>query len=193
MSGAMQHFVRDIADWAEPTLAAPLLATDLGAATAERLLHHPRFAARASAALVRRLPVADTDSLDPRDHAAALSDATTLTRIAARAGGVWNAHRLRRLLLACDIAPLIERFGEDLRAVALRHAALAVQNSAEDELADAIERDGARCLATWIDAQPAWAAARIRLKWCSPQSACEARLRATAVTIVRAVSAERGS
>lgn len=189
----MQHFVRDIARWAEPALATPLLGAALRVETAARLLHDPRFAARASAALVERLPLADTDSLEPQDHAAALSDAAALTRIAVRAGAVWHAHRLRSLLLARDIAPLVERFGEDLRAIALRHAALSPQGPADDEFAGAIDRDGRRCVATWIDALPAWAAARVRLKWCSTWPAFEVPLRLAAVSIVRAVSAEAGS
>jgi len=189
----MQHFVRDIALWAEPALATPLLAAGLRAETAARLLRHPRFAARASTALVERLPLADADILEPQDYDAALSDAATLTRIAARAGAVWHAHRLRNLLLARDIAPLVERFGEDLRAIALRHAALAPQDTADDEFAGAIDRDGRRCVATWIDALPAWAAARVRLKWCSTWSAFEVPLSLAAVSIVRAVSAEAGS
>jgi hypothetical protein len=220
----MEAFRHRPAAWADPALVAPLLAPGMDVATASRLLGTARLAERASAWLVRRLgdlPVAPlpTEALCDPDRWLALAPVATLSRIAVLSGAVWNAERVRRLVLADDIAGLAARHGEAARAVALRHVRLTpsstvagvspdsiVRNSAfhshvtrdsavpddiahNDLLLDDIVHDGARALASWIAALPNWAAARMRLKWAGREPPWPGELGVHAVTITRAVAA----
>ncbi len=200
---AAEAFVADPGAWAEPALAAPLIAPGLSADTARRLLVSPRLAGRASRLLADRLGWGDAAALEPADLALASASGAALQAVALCAGAVWHVRRLRSLVLGTDIALLVTRLGEATRATALRHAALAPEaggdSSATDDaaaLADDVERDGMRCVAAWIDALPDWAAARMRLKWQggseSPVDAqgLDAEARGAAVRIVRALAAE---
>ena len=94
--------------------------------------------------------------------------------------------------LGADIAALCHRCGE----AALRHALLAPDDAAAlggqlDELEADIAHDGRRCVAAWIDTLPAWAAARVRLKWRAPPlPPLPDTGKPSAVRIVRALAAE---
>jgi hypothetical protein len=201
---ATQAFVSDPASWADPALAAPLFAPGLRAETARRLFATPRFAGRASASLADRLGRGDATTLHPLDLALAAAPGAVLDAVARHAGAIWHARQIRALVLGADIAQFCARLGEATRTAALRHAALAPDagNAADIDadaatteqagaLADAIERDGVHCLATWIDSLPEWAAARVRLK-IPPASAwsISGDARATAMRIVRTLAAE---
>lgn len=190
-------FLTDPCAWADPGRAAALLAPGLQGATVRRLMESPRMAARASKLLGDRLGQGSLDALDPVDRALALASAGSLRAVAAEAGAVWHAARVRTLLRAGEIAALAALHGPGIRAAALRHAALsptlgtaAGGTAASDDLGEAIARDGARCLAAWIAALPAWAGDRVRLKW--PDDAAppeDTALRTQAVAVVRAVAA----
>jgi hypothetical protein len=212
VDGGADAFVTDPGAWADPGLAAPLIAPGLQAETARRLLSSPRLAARASRLLLQRLGEGDPAMLEPADRALAAAGGEILEMVAACAGAVWHTRRVRALVLGADIARLCARLGDDTRRAALRHAALAPAEAwavgangrspdEADGLADDIERDGARCLAAWIDSLPDWAASRVRLKWrlgpafAAPSFdtdhvAAEDAGRACAVRIVRVLSAE---
>jgi hypothetical protein len=205
---AAEAFVADPGAWAEPALAAPLIAPGLSADTARRLLASPRLAGRASRLLADRLGWGEAAALEPPDLALVCASGAALRALAVCAGAVWHVRRLRSLVLGTDIALLVSRLGEATRGTALRHAALAPEaggdSPATDDaaaLADDVERDGMRCVAAWIDVLPDWAAARMRLKWQggseSPVDAqgldaqgLVAEPRGAAVRIVRALAAE---
>ena len=164
-------FVHDPGSWADPAAAARLLAPGLQAGTARRLLASPHTAARASQVLANRLGQGDPDSLQPADRRLALAPAAVLHATVSAAGAVWHDARVMRLLRATEIAAFVERHGPTARVAALRHAAAAPAGAdvpstgLETELGNAVARDGARCLATWIATLPPWAAGRVRLKW----------------------------
>jgi hypothetical protein len=166
-------FLHDPGAWADPAAAAALIVPGLHTETARRLLHSPRLAVRASQLLATRLGNGNSEALDPVDSALATAPADVLEAMAFSAGAVWHARRVRAVVLGADIAALCHRCGEAAREAALRHAALAPDDAAGlggqlDELEDDIAHDGRRCVAAWIDTLPAWAAARVRLKWRAP-------------------------
>jgi hypothetical protein len=210
-----EAFVANPGAWADPALAAPLIAPGLRADTMQRLLASPRLAQRASRFLADRLGWGDTATLEPADLSLAIAAGATLQAVALQAGAIWHARRLRSLVLGADIELLGARLGDTTRSMALRHVALApdtdhVAGVVTDDtgtLADDIERDGAWCMAAWIDTLPDWAAARVRLKWhgpsaspapaafASPAPAASAspageQQRASAARIIRALAAE---
>jgi hypothetical protein len=194
-------FVNNPGSWADPNLVAPMIAPGLRTETARRLLTSPRLAERASRLLAERLGAGDPATLEPVDRVLAGSAVATLETVALAAGAVWHAGRVRALVLGADIALLCARFGDGTRDAALRHADLAPDErhlsaagqdtlDGAEALADDIQRDGARCMAAWIDVLPAWAAARVRLKWPHTESRMDEAARACAVPIVRTIAAE---
>jgi hypothetical protein len=199
MSDAASLFLTDPGAWADPALVAPLISPGLPPETAHRLLSSPRLAARASSWLADRLGRGDLAALPPEDLALAIATAETLDAVALCAGAVWHAPRVRALVLAADLAMLRARLGDEVRDAALRHGALAPAITPPmaadgtagnaDVLAEDIARDGASCMAAWIDALPEWVAARVRLKWQSdtePPAAPDAC--ADALRIIRALA-----
>ena len=141
---------------------ADRLAPGLGESIAERLLLSPRLGAR-----VRDWALDGADAAlasipaDDRDLVAAGEPA--LRRAVSLAGAVWHANRIRSLVLAKDLQSFIEAHGPAARMAALRHAALAPQQSGDDPLPEAVSADGRACVAAWIDALPPVAAAALRL------------------------------
>lgn len=189
-------FLADPCAWADPGRAAALLAPGLRQSTAQWLMTSPRTAARASRLLSERLGQGSLDALEPADRGLALAPAAALRAVAAAAGAVWHAARVRNLLRAQEINALAAQHGPDVRAAALRHAALSPRPDVVpgEELGDAVARDGARCIAAWIAALPAWAGDRIRLKWTDDAAPpADPALQAQATAIVRAVAADRMS
>jgi hypothetical protein len=189
-------FLHDPGAWADPAGAAPLIVPGLQTETARRLLHSPRLAVRASQLLAARLGDGDSRALDPDDSALATAPADALEAIAFSAGAVWHARRVRAVVLGADIAALCHRCGEAAREAALRHAHLAPDDAAalgaqSGELEADIAHDGRRCVAAWIATLPAWAAARVRLKWRAPPlPPLPEAGKAPAVRIVRTLAAE---
>jgi hypothetical protein len=196
---AVDSFIDDPGAWADPEQAAGLIVPGLRAETAQRLLGSQRLAARVSRLLAERLGPGDPAALEPVDLALVSADRATLESVALSAGAVWHTRRVRALVLGADIAMLCTRLGDETRRAALRHAALALETAggngghADDAnaLADDIERDGALCMAAWIDALPGWAASRVRLKWRHTLDLpADDDGRASAVRIVRTLAAE---
>lgn len=149
-----------------PSRLARRLAPDLAATTAERLLASSQLGARA-----RRWAMAGAEdalhALAFDDRLLAESGPDGLRRAAVLAGAVWHARRVRGLILARDLQAFIDRHGPAARALALRHAALALPDedagAAERPLVDAVAADGQACLSAWLDALPPAAAAAVRL------------------------------
>lgn len=202
---SMAAWCDEIARWALPEAAAPLIAAGLQATTARRLLRSQHLSGRASALLAARLGRGEPDTLAEADRRLVLASPRTLDRVAVLAGAVWHAPRVRALVLAQDVETFVAALGEDARDAALRHAALAPAPTAggvisADGLEAAIRGDGAACLSAWIDSLPGWASGRMRLRWTGLDAAADRRpneaadrfaddpsLRARAVGIVRAV------
>lgn len=200
--GVVEAFLTDLGAWADPTLAAPLIAPGLRAETAQRLLASPRLTARASRLLLQHVGQGDPATLEPVDLALASAASAMLETVALYTGAVWHARRVRALVLGAEIALLSTRLGDDTRRAALRHAALAPGEGQAlaasggnadnaNTLADDIEHDGARCMAAWIDTLPDWTASRVRLKWRGGFDfpAADAT-RAYAARVVRTLAAE---
>ena len=166
---SMAAYCDEVARWALPEEAAPLLAAGLQAGTARRLLRSPRLSERASALLVGGLGRGEPGTLPEADRRLVLASTRTLERAAILAGAVWHSAQVRALVLAQDVAAFVDELGEDARDAALRHATLAPAPSGgtipAHGLAAAIRRDGAACLSAWIDALPGWASGRMRLRW----------------------------
>jgi hypothetical protein len=198
----VEAFVADPGSWADPALAAPLIAPGLRAETAQRLLASPRLARRASRLLADRLGCGDAATLEPVDLALASAPRAVLEAVALRAGAVWHARRVRAIVLGADIALLCTRLGDATRNAALRHGALApLKGNSPDidgaggngagGLPDDILRDGTHCLSAWIDALPDWVASRVRLKFqTGPVLTGSTGRHASAVRIVRTLAAE---
>ncbi len=187
MSG-LERFIDDPGAWADPALAAPLIAPGLMPETARLLLTSPRTAARASRMLAQQLGRGDPAALDPADVALLSADTAQLDGITACAGCIWHGQRVRALIANADIMALTARFGAKARETALRHADLAAgPQEASDDLHADILRDGMRCMTAWIGALPDWAAARMRLKWADDRIPDEAEAR---VRIVRTLAGE---
>jgi hypothetical protein len=203
---AAEAFVGDPGVWADPGLAAQLIASGIASGlrpeTAQRLLTSPRLAGRPSRWLAEHLGGGDPAALEPVDLALASASGAVFESVALCAGAVWHAQRVRALMLGADIALLRARFGDATRNAALRYAALAPDDGRSSgsgpgvgddagALADAIERDGARCISAWIDVLPGWAAARVRLKWAGTMELpAGTDGPASAVRIVRTLAAE---
>lgn len=195
-TAASKAFLHDPGAWADPAGAAALIVPGLQTETARRLMHSPRLAVRTSQLLVARLGDRDSPALDPIDGALATAPADVLEAITFSAGAVWHARRVRAVVLGADIATLCHRCGEAAREAALRHAllapddAIALDGQFGDLEAD-IAHDGRRCVAAWIDTLPAWAAARVRLKWrVPPLPPLSDAGRGPAARIVRTLAAE---
>jgi hypothetical protein len=194
---AAEAFVADPGSWANPALAAPLIAPGLHAETVQRLLASPRLARRASRLLADRLGCGGVAALEPVDLALASAPCAVLEAVALRAGAIWHARRVRAIVLGADIALLCRRLGDATRNAALRHAALAPLEGNSPDIDDAgglpddIVRDGAHCMSAWIDTLPDWAASRVRLKFPgATRPAGSADRHASAVQIVRTLAAE---
>ena len=189
----MGDFVDGPGLWGDRLRAAEHVAPGLAPAVAHRLFGE-RTGARAARLLASRLGAGDPAGLDAVDAGLCLAAPAALDAMAERAGAIWHAASIGRLILAADIARLAARHPQ-ARTLALRHAALAppgVPACDPDGLGDAIARDGARCLSAWIDTLPAWAAKRVRLKWLVPPwsgSPARAGEGMVAAGIVRALAA----
>jgi hypothetical protein len=186
---SLSAFANDPGAWADPARAAPLIVPGLLPETARRLLSSPRTASRASQLLAHQLGRGDPAALDPADAALLAAGIARLEALAARAGSVWHAKRVRALILSAEIAALTTRFGAPARDAALRHIALAGgPDGGSDDLHADIARDGVRCIAAWIGTLPAWVAMRMWLIWpddVPPAEESDARVR-----IVRTLAME---
>lgn len=163
-----ERFSRLPAAIAHPAHVAALFDGAIGEDVAARLALHPRFAARLSALLARRLALPDADApADAGDRALALTPADRLLAIARQAGAVRWAGAVAQEVRAERVAALKQAIGEDAYTAALAHRRDAVEAEAPAEpeaLAAAIEQDGLACLSAWLATQSDGVAARVRLR-----------------------------
>lgn len=74
---------------------------------------------------------------------------------ARRAGAILHGGAIRRVLRAPEVAALVAAIGREAHGLGLKHGAEAASRDHGGDLAGAILRDGAACLAVWLQAQSA--------------------------------------
>lgn len=156
---------------AKPAQLAALLGATVPPALVEDMVRSPRLRARLAGLLPARL--GDVGAIDSVQGALLAMNRDALLSLALRAGAVWHAAAIKRIVEGAAIRTLVERIGEAQRRVALAGAALAPEAElaapSPDAIADAVPTDGAACLAAWCEAQP-WPVA-IRLRLLRPEAA----------------------
>lgn len=127
-----------------------------------RLVRLPRIEAKLAALLTTRW-----GSLGPLDHGQsavlAMGD-DDLGALASRAGVVWHAGAIARVIDGASRQDLVERLGPGGYELAM--AGLRLARPVETDAVaspDMIAADGSACLAAWCDAQPPAIADRLRL------------------------------
>jgi len=192
MSGAAMNvcaFLDDPLSSALPARVAPLLAPGLRPATAARLIAAPALAAPLSRWLAEQLGRGDLATLEAADRGLALATADVLAAVALRAGAVWHAAAVCRLVHGPALAAFLEACGAEARAAAIRHRNLAMPDAAVvADLPHAVQHDGAAALAAWLAVLPDWAASRVRLRWAGDVPPPAAPGDRRAVAIVRALA-----
>jgi hypothetical protein len=131
----------------------------------EKLAEMPRFAPRLQAAVASRL--GDLPPIDARQIVALALDEDGLRRITLRAGAVWHAAALARLVDGAARRGAIASLGPDAYALALESRALGSSGGSADlpqgDLAGAAAVDGECCWAAWCAMQPAPLKSRLSL------------------------------
>ena len=168
----MQCSAKSLSRTAQPDQLTAALGHLIPVTLAARLQAADRFRTRLDAMLAERFgTVQSPDAVQERLLA---MDAPALALLAAQAGAVWHAEAIARLVNGGAVRALVAAIGQDLRAVALRGRALAVNSDralSSDELPQApeaiaalIPHSGAACLAAWCKVQPIAVGARVRLR-----------------------------
>ncbi|KMT54506.1 hypothetical protein [Pseudomonas fildesensis] len=120
----------------------------------------PRFQARLLQQLMRHfhLPVlALVPPPQEQDLPVLLLSGEAFKRLPRLCGAIWHAEALSHEILSDRVNALRDALGSEVFALALAHRSLA---GAADllrqpaELLDAIDRDGASCVAAWLQRQP---------------------------------------
>ena len=150
---------------ASPDCVAALLGPGLPGGLVGKLAGTARFAPRLYAAAASRL--GDLPQLDPRQSAALALDADGLRVIALRAGAVWHAAAIARIVDGVARRRVMASLGPASYALALKGRDLAPSGGATElpkgDLADAAVADGGCCWAAWSASQPAPVASRLSL------------------------------
>jgi len=115
-------------------------------------------------------PLAQTSSPHDSDLAVLLLPPAAFKTLPRLCGAIWHSATLAREIRSEVVTQLRELLGSEVFATALAHRALA---GAADllrqpaDLVQAIDRDGASCIAAWVQQQPAdlraWLALRLDL------------------------------
>lgn len=178
-SGAQRaklRFERLPAAYCHPERIAGLLPEGLAAGLRDRLAASSRLRLRLSALLERRFALPSLAAVDLATPEArfALLEGETLQGGLRRAGAIWHARSLRRIILAETLRRLVQRLGRANHRAALRFVDLAPEDNERDGidlespdidgLMALIERDGLIAVNAWCRHQPAALAARLRLK-----------------------------
>jgi len=144
---------------------AALLGPGLPSGLVDRLAGMARFTSRLHAAAASRL--GDLPQLDLRQSAALALDADGLRGIALRAGAVWHAEALARIVDGAARRRVMASLGPAAYTLALKGRDLAPSGRATElpkgDLAVAAMVDGGCCWAAWSASQPAPVASRLSL------------------------------
>jgi YOP proteins translocation protein K (YscK) len=142
----------------------------LGTGLCERLKNAARLRDRVSAMIIERCelaPPCDLLLVDDRDRSIALASAERLCELSQRAGAIYWASTIARVILAAHVKALHEQLGEPLCALALAHHDLSGPEQPlepVETIGARIKDDGLRCLAAWCASQPGAVNGRVRLK-----------------------------
>lgn len=142
---------------------AALIGYGVSPALVARLVRLPRIEAKLAALLTTRW--GPLGPLDPGRSAILAMGDDDLLALASRAGVVWHAGAIARVIDGPSRQELVDRLGPgdyDL-ALAGLHLARSVEAPAGAVSPEAIAADGSACLAAWCDAQPPAIADRLRL------------------------------
>ena len=145
---------------------AALLGGGLQGELVEMLAASPRFAPRLRAAAQRRL-----GELSAGEPAALALTPAGLSDIVRRAGAVWHAAAIARVVDTSGRRHLMASLGSDVYAIALEGRGLAPAEAVvapdRDDWAAAATSDGACCWSAWRTLQPPAVASRLALLGCN--------------------------
>ncbi|WP_439852905.1 type III secretion protein [Pseudomonas syringae] len=149
---------------------AECLKRDLDAATLVALRDSSRFSARVEQLLTgyfQLQPLAQLARPAQEDLAVLLLADDDFSRLPRLCGAVWHAATLSREIRGDVVSEYRQLLGDDVFSLALAQRQLAGAANllrTPVELTQAIDRDGAACLAAWLHAQPAELQAWLRLR-----------------------------
>ena len=158
----------DVIDYLEMAPTAGIargLGCGISASLVETLKAEPRFRGRLAELLASRLQ--KIESLDQVQAGMLAKRSEALADLTMKAGVIWHARALVRIIDGASRRRLVTRWGERTIDLALRHVHLSPKlvpdHMTADAISDAAPREGAACLAAWINLQPAAVAARLML------------------------------
>lgn len=133
----------------------------------QKLLAAPRFIERLSARITSHypLPLLHLDNDDPHAHLL-LRGRENLRLMIRRAGAIWHAGVLRRVVLASERRALDAALGPDIIPFALHNVHLAPRTmpaALQGNAADVIDRSGASCVAVWMKDWPLDTVSRVNI------------------------------
>jgi hypothetical protein len=144
---------------------ASMLGCGVSAPLVSWIAQSPRFRARMAGVVAARLNEVGSVSREQAKVLAMQPD--ELIDLANRAGSVWHAGSIVRIIDGPSRRLLVELLGETNHASALANAGLQPPGLAVDrrseEIAKAVPVDGVACLAAWCEAQPMAVSTRLRL------------------------------
>jgi YOP proteins translocation protein K (YscK) len=148
---------------------AALLGGGLPGELVETLIASPRFAARLRAAALHRLEssAGELSASEPTAVAALALTPDGLSGIVLRAGAIWHAAAIARIVEASSRRRLMASLGPDIYAIALEARSLAPAEAIAppdmDDWFEAVMRHGAFCWSAWRTRQPPAVASRLAL------------------------------
>lgn len=163
-------FMRYPIAYIEPSRLDACFGGYLGAELCERLKGTARLGDRVSAMIIERwglVPGCNRFLVEDCDRTIALRSAESLCELSHRAGAIYWAKTIARVILAAHVKALHEQLGEPLCALALAHLDLSGREQPLqpiETIGVRIKDDGWRCLAAWCASQPGAVNARVRLK-----------------------------
>ncbi|GFZ64344.1 type III secretion protein [Pseudomonas amygdali pv. eriobotryae] len=171
---------------------AECLERDVDAARLAALRDSPRFTARLEQLLTGHFklqPLAQLDLPAEQDLAVLLLSESDFSRLTRLCGAVWHAATLSREIRGEVVSEYRRLLGNDTFSLALTHRHLAGAANllrTPAELLQAIDRDGAACVAAWLQSCPAQLQAWLRLRLAEPVHAAPDD--AKQVTVVQTVA-----
>lgn len=149
---------------------AALLQHGVSTALVGRLIHSERLQMRLAEFVSAQL--GELDALDGTQAAVLAMSPDAMADLAMRAGAIWHARAIARIIDGPSRRALLALLGEDryrlalegLDLVGLDLAAPATDiDRTPETIAKSVEADGAACLAAWCEAQPPRIANRLAL------------------------------
>ncbi|AKT30646.1 type III secretion protein [Pseudomonas syringae pv. actinidiae] len=153
---------------------AECLTRDVDALQLAALRDTPRFNERFEQLLIGHFKLRPLAQLEPpaqQDLTVLLLADNDFSRLPRLCGAVWHAATLSREIRGEVVSEYRRLLGDDAFTLALAHRQLAGAANllrTPDELIQVIDRDGAACVAAWLEAQPAQLRAWLLLRLQAP-------------------------